>query len=401
MNILFLADVSGEVSHVGDEAMLEANLQLFRGLFPECRATVAAGAGWRSPQRGVESIQRLEFAPHSETEREAQLESLRTSADHDHPAVAAVLAADLLVISGGGNLSGSWPHHLYERVAMARLAASKGIPIVLLGQTLGPEFHPHERDLASELLRWCGWVGVRETYSYALALELGVPSEKLSYQLDDATWLAPEPVPSETLRRIGIPEGRPWMGVTFHPLAEPKVQDRVVRLLAASLREVARSTGAPLIFLPHVEFHKRGGQVSDASFGEIVGRALYNNPPLYQTPLLSASQCLWLTQQASLVISSRYHPVVFALAGAVPSVALWTTEYTRRKLQGAMIHAQRPQDALSLEEGISGGLVSKVLERWESRELWKAEQTSRIEAWRVSEDQRRNQLKSRILSLRQ
>jgi polysaccharide pyruvyl transferase WcaK-like protein len=34
---------------------------------------------------------------------------------------------------------------------------------------------------------------------------------------------------------------------------------------------------------------------------------------------LSARQVRWLTGQAALVVSTRYHPVVFGLAAGVPS----------------------------------------------------------------------------------
>ena len=45
--LLFLADVYGPSSpHVGDEAMLEANVSLFRRLLPGCDIDVAAGPGW-------------------------------------------------------------------------------------------------------------------------------------------------------------------------------------------------------------------------------------------------------------------------------------------------------------------------------------------------------------------
>src|SRR4029079_256221 len=66
MKILFLADVSGQASHVGDEAMLEANIRLFRRLLPHCSIEVAAGSEWDGSRLEVKAVQRLEFPPDSE-----------------------------------------------------------------------------------------------------------------------------------------------------------------------------------------------------------------------------------------------------------------------------------------------------------------------------------------------
>ena len=47
---------------------------------------------------------------------------------------------------------------------------------------------------------------------------------------------------------------------------------------------------------------------------------------------------VWVTQRAALVVSSRYHPLVFATAAAVPCLGLYRDAYTRIKLQGALAH---------------------------------------------------------------
>ena len=100
-------------------------------------------------------------------------------------------------------------------------------------------------------------------------------------------------------------------------------------------------------------------------------------------PVLPASQALWLTQRASLIISTRYHPIVFGLAGGVPAIGIWSDEYTRRKLQGALIHVGRSADALQLDSALAGQLVTKALALWRMRSSIGAELQNHI---RISGD---------------
>jgi polysaccharide pyruvyl transferase WcaK-like protein len=391
--LLFLADVGGPSSpHVGDEAMLEANVSLFRKLLPGCEIDVAAGPAWEGIRLGAKVLPRMEFSPDSEAEREALLQASHAVLGSAHPAVRAALSCDALIISGGGNLSSIWPHFIYERLAMARLASSKGVPVIILGQTLGPELGAREREMLTELLQLSAWTGLRETYSYSLALELGANPETLSYQVDDATFLAPMPAQTNGL----IPSGRPWIAVTVHPVGEPGIGNPVIARMAASLRTIAKTAEAELVFLPHVDFPRESGALGDGAFGEAIDRVLDANPPLRVHPVLPAAQTMWLTQQASLVISTRYHPLVFALAGAVPAVGLWTDQYTRRKLQGALIHAGRLSDAMSFEEALAGGLTAKALQLWHSTASLREELRTRVTTWRGDEEVRLAKLECRL-----
>lgn len=393
MKLLLLADVSGSTSHVGDEAMLEANIALFRQLVPGCEISVAAGLGWDGSMLGVKVVPRLEFSHHSEVERDALLESLAAkTSEADHPAAIAACACDVLIISGGGNLSRNWPQYIYERIAMARLVASKGAKIILLGQTLGPEFSARERTLMTELLQLSNWTGLRETYSFALALELGADQSSLSYQLDDAVFLKPERPPQDVVEHLALSEDRPWIALTVHPLGDASAHHPTVVRLADCLRSLSDATGADIVFLPHVSFKNPERTSGDELYGAALVRALYANPSMRIAPLLPASQTLWLTQQASMVISTRYHPLVFGLAAAVPSIGIWTDEYTRRKIQGALIHAARPADSMKLEDALEGRLVTKTLELWPARSALRDGLQAHIARWRESEKLRISRL---------
>ena len=49
-----------------------------------------------------------------------------------------------------------------------------------------------------------------------------------------------------------------------------------------------------------------------------------------------AAESAALARGASLVVSSRYHPAVFAVSGGVPTLAIPVDDYTTTKLTGAL-----------------------------------------------------------------
>src|ERR1700760_1362668 len=110
------------------------------------------------------------------------------------PSAAAVLeGADGLFVSGGGNLSSSWPELLHQRIRWIGEARRRGLPVVTGGQTIGPELKPADRSALAEPLAGVDLLGVRELPSAALALQMGAHADRLSYQPDDAFFLAGHP----------------------------------------------------------------------------------------------------------------------------------------------------------------------------------------------------------------
>ena len=65
-------------------------------------------------------------------------------------------------VAGGGNLASTWPLHVYERAALARIAEGSARPFVISGQTLGPRLDGRDRELVGGMLRSARRVGVRE-----------------------------------------------------------------------------------------------------------------------------------------------------------------------------------------------------------------------------------------------
>lgn len=377
---LVVGDIGGAAQfHVGDEAMFAANLQLLQRLCPQAqRVAVSRDPAFTAATYGIAAVPRLGFADcANEAEREALLAQL-CAPSHAHwtqrrPAAMEALrdAHDGLLISGGGNLRSIWPAFLYERLALARQAQRLGAPVVILGQTLGPELTDRHRAMLAELLAMATWVGMREQRSYQLALALGVDASRLSLQLDDAHGLGQQPS-RESYLPMPFAMDQPWMALSFHPLCDPNGSDPLLDSLAQQLEQVAQLTGCAPVFIPHARADgAHCAPWSDADMGRAVA-ARMRHTPVVLLPVMLPEQVAWLTAQAHLVVSSRYHPLVFGLAAAKPCLGIWSDHYTRTKMQGALAHHGSAHAACGVQEVREGRLSRRIAALWQGRQAWQA-----------------------------
>jgi polysaccharide pyruvyl transferase WcaK-like protein len=389
LRLLVIGDVGGDDRrHIGDEAMLEANLASIRRLLPKVAVTVVTrDPAWVTGRYGVDAIATPGFSgdPSAGAQRRAMLDRLlgaARSGRRGDATVDAVSGADGLVVSGGGNLSSSWPDLLYERVALIHLARIFGKPAVVLGQTLGPNLADDERRLLAEALGYARFVGLRELPSAALALKLGVPAERLWYQGDDALRIDDSlPTAARATRSHA-----PTLSVTIDPqlrASTGKVFDSTVD----QLRELAETTGASIVLTPHAFGNEHAGTPSDLTEARIVAERL-RLPHTVIAAGLDAERARQVTGDAALIISSRYHPIVFGLGAGVAALGIHGDEYCRIKLQGALAHARLDRWTLSYDEVARGRLLPTALELWHNRgevrrelELWRR-------AWRAESRQR-------------
>jgi polysaccharide pyruvyl transferase WcaK-like protein/SAM-dependent methyltransferase len=401
-----IADVGGAATyHVGDEAMLAANLAAFRRRLRGVRFTVVScDPEETAANYGVDAIAPIGFpaaAEGSDAERQRLLDQvLRLTARRAVGGVSlgepaggvafnALAAATGLVVSGGGNLHDTWPEHVYERVALLRIAQALGRPSVLLGQGIGPELGEAHRELLAGSLPHARLVSVRDPHSLALAASLGVDRDRLLLQRDDALFLEGEPPAEPWLRDWAEEQAPPWIGLTIHPFVHPSRDDGSLARLAELLAQLAHATGARLLFLPHVASPDETKTPSDAAVGRHLAEQMPPGVELAVAPVLPAVQVAWLTRRAALVLSTRYHPVVFATSAGVPSIALYADAYTRVKLRAALWFAGLDGWSLPLRErGLSEELVALSLQAWREREFFRRTLLRRLPAWREDDELR-------------
>jgi len=380
--LLIVADVGGRnARHIGDEAMLEANLDGLRRVAPGAELVVMSrDPEWISEQYGVISVPLFGF-PEGTAAHEERVGLMKrlcdaagSGAEAGEP-LDAVRSADAVVVSGGGNLSSTWPHLLAERVALLLTAQRLGKPAVVLGQTIGPNLTREESALLSEALRTARFVGVRELPSAALALALGVPLSRLWYQCDDAMFVGRDGAIAVNAEAAA----QPVIAVTIDPQFRSRRSDGFP-ILAAQLRELALSTGASIVLVPHEFGSEAQVALTDMTEARLLADAI-GLPGIEIAGDLDARTAARIAANSALVVSSRYHPLVFALAEGTSCIGIFGDEYCRIKLQGALVHAGLERYAIHFDDVADGALLPLALESWRNRERMRRDLARLRERW--------------------
>jgi polysaccharide pyruvyl transferase WcaK-like protein len=232
--------------------------------------------------------------------------------------VACIAAADGVLFCGAGNLCSAFADRLYERIATARLAAAMAKPYAFIGQTVGPLSDADAAQLRPALAG-AVFAGTRDPASAELLGRLGVPAVRMQDDAMQAPAVAPTAAPDSSLR----------IGVTLHrsPLAQYELD---MPSTADAIGRVARQTGATVRFIPH--FRGPNGRWSDMECGAQLASAL--QVPVEFAPWGPVDKVRADTAACSLVISTRYHPLVFAACAGIPAVGIYQDSYHRAKFSG-------------------------------------------------------------------
>ncbi|MBG6056181.1 polysaccharide pyruvyl transferase WcaK-like protein [Salinibacterium sp. CAN_S4] len=347
--------------HIGDEAMFEAAVDALRA-----RGIVDVTGVSTTPEESAEryaiSAVRTIGWPGSRADREDRLSrvvaavSSPAALDPDDPAhavIAAIRDSDGLAIAGGGNMSTLWPHHIFERAALGRIAVALDKPVVISGQTIGPELDDADSALVRDLLASAEVVGLREPSSFALCERWGLTN--LTQTIDDASFLVSAEVPaSSTYCLVSVAS---HVGDSSRP--------EVVAALAVLLDSVAEKTGLEIVFFAHfgpLDGPSRG----DAVMHDAVIAAM--SSPARIVPPVDSTTGASLARGAAMVVSSRYHPVVFAVPAGVPTIGIPVDDYTGVKLRGAL--GNFGQDGLlPVDELLAGNGAALVARLWADRDV--------------------------------
>jgi polysaccharide pyruvyl transferase WcaK-like protein len=386
------AGAGGDGYHAGDEAMLDSAIHNLRERGDVMISVISSTPTDTSARYGVRALRRIGFSVDtSDGQRDRQLNQLLADAVDTTPvrcsndtALAELIDtlrhADGVIVAGGGNLSSSWPAHVYERVALLFLADRLGVPAVVSGQTIGPNLSKRQSELLGSALGTAKLVGVRERASFDLAATLVPAAKHLLLQLDDAWFLGPNrPAPADL---ESVP-GADWIAVTLNRVVPENSTEELMDGLALTIRAMRAATGAPIMFLPHVG-SRSPRSTGDVSVGDSLRHRLSDDEGFTVAPLLGAREIAWLTRRASLVVSTRFHPLVFGLSGGVPALALYQNRYTETKLVGALEHAGLSGWKVPVDAALTPLVADAASELWRRRVEIAEHLRTLQESWRES-----------------
>jgi polysaccharide pyruvyl transferase WcaK-like protein len=387
MRVVALGDVGviDDMMHIGDEAMFQAARDEL-GARGASVTAVSSVPPETSARYGVDAVQRIRFDGLDRDASEGRMAAVLALAegrdalaadDTARGVVAAVANADGVVIAGGGNLASTWPLHVYERAALAGIAARLGRPVVVTGQTLGPDLRGRDRELVAELLDSAALVGVRESTSHRLAADLGV---RARLGVDDASFVG---LPTG-VQPSGSPPSTHGEGVLVSlslSLGRAPREETVARI-AALVDAAAELTGGPVRF--HAHFGPLTGTAprGDAALHDEVRARMRVPSSVVTTGDVPAAASR--ARSAALLITGRYHPAVFAAPAGVPVLGLVTDDYTAVKQRGALAHWGQ-EATVPISEADSAG-IPRLRALWSDRERVAAQARERLPQHRANAD---------------
>jgi len=370
VRVISIGDVGvlDDMVHIGDEAMFDEFVTQVRARGIRDITGVSSNPAETAGRYGIEAVQRIGFDRMPRPEAVARMDAVLGVAAGDtaalrpddpaHAVIAAVRNADGVSVTGGGNISSIWPTHIFERATLGALAAHFGKPFVVSGQTIGPVLTPDDTALVARMLGSAALVGLRERPSFDLVSGLGIAPDRIAHTIDDASYVG--------IDSPAAAESASYCLVTFASHVgddNAGLRDTVIAGYAALLDHVAESTGLEIVFLPHFG-SLRGDSRGDSAMHAAV-RALMA-APTREIAASDSATAAQLARGASLLVSSRYHPVVFATSAAVPTIGLSVDGYTSVKLEGALGNAGQ-SGILPLAELLAGNGASIVDGVWSSR----------------------------------
>jgi polysaccharide pyruvyl transferase WcaK-like protein len=376
MRLVVIGDVgvTDAMMHIGDEAMFEAMVGQFTRRGAQITG-ISADPVETAERYGIDAVQRIGFDMSLGREAaEARLQAIVDAAasgasvsdaegaglDPDDPAwavIEAVRAADGVAVAGGGNMASNWPMHIFERRALAGIAEALDTPFVVSGQTLGPELITEDRELIREIGEIARRLGVREVASARLAGELGIDDEVLRQTVDDASFLVDERADAGTVD--------PYVLVSLSTHLGGRPRRSAVEAIAALLDRLAATTGAEVRFHAHWGSLRDGETRGDGVLHEEVRQAM--TAPSVVVPTGDSPAAARLARGAALLVSSRYHPVVFAVPAGVPTLGVHVDAYTKVKLTGALGNFDQT-GVVSIDDVIDGSAAGRAEGLWSSRE---------------------------------
>lgn len=446
MRILLLGDVGvlGDMVHIGDEAMFEQFVAQLRLRGVTSITGMSSNPEETAARYGIDAVPNVGFAPGvvgGRAEQEARMQRVLAAAagmvgegavagaagaatgaasaaaaagpgaddalagpavatapaesgrpaglDADDPArrvIDAVRSADGVAVSGGGNMASIWPMHIFERATLAGLAAIFGKPFVVSGQTIGPELRGADRDLVAALLGSAALVGLREKASLALVQDLGVTGPGVEGTIDDASFLGFDAAsaPDNALADATADPARPYCAVTLAAHVGDLDRDDFAAGMASLLDRVAESTGLEIVFFAHFA-SLRGAD--DERGDSLAHRRVIDRmtTPSRIEPTTDSLAAARFARGASLAVTSRYHPAIFAVSAGVPTVGIAVDDYTTVKLTGALGNFGQ-SGVVTAADVLSGGAAIRVLDTYAEAEAVRAAWSARVAPTRATSD---------------
>lgn len=365
--IAVLSSANGS-TNLGDAAMWESAVEVVRKVCPESGIITDGHTGWTPPFRDIQVLPfaadelrrglhllgpelagrmpRLDSLLSRHTTRGAvgsHVNSLEETIGRESATLQrwreVVATSNALIISGAGAMCDEYFRHgLASWRLLTSWARQSGTPVALVGQGIGPLTLDISRLHARKLLENAELVTVRDATSALIAHEL-VPEKEAIVTNDWAILRRPSSIDRSVARHVAgsLTSERPFNAVSVHEvaLASPSIRERTIQQISSFVRQSER-VGLAVVFVSNMTNSAWAGsddrETARAFLGLASDEVVRNCYVIDQR--LTSTQTRALLGLARGLLTTRYHPMVFALAEGTPAIGLATNPYYFQKLHG-------------------------------------------------------------------
>jgi polysaccharide pyruvyl transferase WcaK-like protein len=271
----------------------------------------------------------------------------------------ALLGADLVVVSGGGDINDTFADYALTLFEILDVAEKHGIPTVLLGQGIGPLSIPALRARAISVLPYVTMIGIREgLMSPGLLRSLNVPSDTFSVTGDDAIEMAHA--------HRGVEPGSA-IGVNIRVSDYSMVDSDAIAECASVLERLSSELKTNMVAVP-ISFYPDESDMR--AVAQLVGEGSSISSTLVELP--APEDIMDAVSKCRMVITGSYHSAVFALAQGIPAIGVARTQYYRSKFLGLMDQFGGICDVICLDDdGFPDMLLKAGRKAWENADIWR------------------------------
>jgi polysaccharide pyruvyl transferase WcaK-like protein len=261
----------------------------------------------------------------------------RKRVEHIDSFMKAFYDADMLAVSGGGDINDEFANGATGLLEVCGMAIRKGIPAVMFGQGIGPIGTASLRTRAGGVLPGLRLLGTRERrLSVPLLESIGVSPRVFRVTGDDAIELAYNQRVQSSGRAIGV---------NLRKASYSGMDAAVASRCKGVLQRLASDYGTELSPIP-ISFYP---DESDLVFAdELVGGSRPSAAGVgdMQDPV----RIIEAVGRCRIVVTGSYHAAVFALAQGIPAIGLARSQYYRSKFLGLSDMFDGHCDVLSVDD---------------------------------------------------
>lgn len=239
--------------------------------------------------------------------------------------------AKVLHIGGGGFLTGKTSSRLFDYMGLIKLAKYFKTDVILSGQTIGVwKKRSHKR--WAKNLQYAKFIGLRDKKKSRDDLrEIGIDKGKIFATFDDALFYK--------VNQVNAKKKHVVVNAHFWNTSYEEMKESIIKI--AKICDYINDKGYEIYLVSMTPPDK------EALFA--IQANMKKNATIFED-IKNPQNTVTLIKNASFCITMKHHPIIFAMAGGVPTIALYYEDYYKHKNIGAMSLFDQEKYALSIDD---------------------------------------------------